>query len=78
MVWIPRRHRSLLYKLLILIPVAWLTIAFLMYNGNNTALNSDSNEHIVIAPVQASANAAPQAVPLPTAAKIISAANQDR
>ena len=34
-VWIPRRHRSLVYKLLILIPVAWLTIAFLLYNGNN-------------------------------------------
>ena len=32
-VWIPRRHRSLVYKLLILIPVAWLTIAFLYYNG---------------------------------------------
>ena len=34
-VWIPRRHRSLVYKLLILIPVAWLTIAFLYYNGSN-------------------------------------------
>lgn len=33
--WIPRRHRSTVYKLLILIPVAWLTIAFLLYNGNN-------------------------------------------
>ena len=31
--WIPRRHRSLVYKLLILIPIAWLTIAFLYYNG---------------------------------------------
>ena len=39
-VWIPRRHRSLVYKLLILIPVAWLTIAFLFYNGNNI-----NNEH---------------------------------
>ena len=39
-VWIPRRHRSLVYKLLILIPAAWLTIAFLMYNGNNNALNN--------------------------------------
>jgi len=38
--WIPRRHRSLVYKLLILIPVAWLTIAFLMYNGNTNALNN--------------------------------------
>ena len=38
--WIPRRHRSLVYKLLILIPAAWLTIAFLMYNGNNNALNN--------------------------------------
>ena len=40
MMWIPRRHRSLVYKLLILIPVAWLTIAFLMYNGNTNALNN--------------------------------------
>ena len=35
MVWIPRRHRSLVYKLLVLIPVAWITIAFLLYNGNS-------------------------------------------
>ena len=36
MVWIPRRHRTLVYKLLVLIPVAWITIAFLLYNGNST------------------------------------------
>ena len=36
MVWLPRRHRTLVYKLLVLIPVAWLTIAFLLYNGNNS------------------------------------------
>ncbi len=29
---IPRRHRSLFYKLLLLIPVLWITVAFLMYN----------------------------------------------
>ena len=38
MVWIPRRHRTLVYKLLVLIPVAWITIAFLLYNGNSTPL----------------------------------------
>ncbi|XP_059086114.1 putative polypeptide N-acetylgalactosaminyltransferase 9 isoform X1 [Tigriopus californicus] len=32
MALIPRRHRSLIYKLLILIPVVWLTVAFLLYS----------------------------------------------
>ena len=32
MAFIPRRYRSLVYKLLILIPVVWLTIAFLVYS----------------------------------------------
>ena len=60
MVWIPRRHRTLVYKLLVLIPVAWLTIAFLLYNGNNThlaanteprhELSENSNEELVISP----------------------------
>ncbi len=32
---IPRRHRSLICKLLVLIPVAWLTIAFLLYSDHH-------------------------------------------
>lgn len=44
MSWIPRRHRSLIYKLFILIPVAWITIAFLMYNGNNATLNNSQQQ----------------------------------
>ena len=46
-VWIPRRHRSLVYKLLILIPVAWLTIAFLYYNGraDGNALPNALQQH---------------------------------
>lgn len=34
---IPRRHRSLVYKLLILIPVVWLTVAFLLYSDRGGA-----------------------------------------
>jgi polypeptide N-acetylgalactosaminyltransferase len=49
--WIPRRHRSLVYKLLVLIPVAWLTIAFLLYNGKENALvnvnNNNNNNNII-------------------------------
>ena len=32
---VPRRHRSLIYKLLILIPILWLTLAFVMLNDKN-------------------------------------------
>lgn len=45
MVWIPRRHRTLVYKLLVLIPVAWITIAFLLYNGNSTPLAATELAH---------------------------------
>ena len=46
MVWIPRRHRTLVYKLLVLIPVAWITIAFLLYNGNSTPLAATGNNYM--------------------------------
>ncbi len=32
---IPRRHRSLVYKVLITVPLIWLTVAFVMYNSNH-------------------------------------------
>lgn len=32
---IPRRHRSLIYKLLVLIPVVWITVALVIYTENN-------------------------------------------
>ena len=36
---IPRRHRSLICKLLVIIPVAWLTIAFLLYSDHHNSEN---------------------------------------
>ena len=63
-VWIPRRHRSLVYKLLILIPVAWLTIAFLYYNGRvdgvagNALPNALQQHQNLIQPSESDENAA--------------------
>lgn len=33
---IPRRHRSLVYKLLVIIPVVWITVALVMYNDKSS------------------------------------------
>lgn len=46
MALIPRRHRSLIYKLLVIIPVAWLTIALLMYNDRSSSASVETNEVI--------------------------------
>ncbi len=40
---IPRRHRSLVYKLLVLVPLLWLTVALIMYNDSGGAGKSNSS-----------------------------------
>ncbi len=41
---LPRRHRSLIYKVLICIPVLWITIALIMYSerGGGTGASGPS------------------------------------
>ena len=34
---IPRRHRSLIYKLLLFVPALWLTVAFIIYSDRGVA-----------------------------------------
>ena len=41
---IPRRHRSLLYKLLVIIPLLWLTVAFLLYSEHRQSSQQNSLE----------------------------------
>lgn len=33
---IPRRHRSTIYKLLVAIPLLWLTVALVLYNDRGS------------------------------------------
>ncbi len=37
---IPRRHRSLLYKVLLAVPVLWLMVALLMYSDSGHRASS--------------------------------------
>lgn len=42
----PRRHRSLIYKLLIFIPALWLTISFLLYTDHVGSGRGNSAENV--------------------------------